>query len=141
MAIIHVVKPFIFQHDPKQTGSYIDKETKETVPVFALEGERQLFQIGVQEVPDFIAEHWYVKAHLKDFVAPPPQNTQPDYAFQMRALQAAKAGRNTTSIEAAAQPPPPLPPGVVTQERHYFAGQKIEDSPAPDMPQWMKGSS
>jgi hypothetical protein len=139
MPVIHVVKPFIFQHNPKQTGEYKDEKTDKMVPVFALEGERQLFHVGLHDVPDHIAQHWYVQAHLEGYEAPAPLPAQPDYSYQMKALQAARAGRNTTSVAEAAPPAAPLPPGVQAPERHYFAGTKIADQPAPELPAWMKG--
>lgn len=138
MVTIQVVKPFIFQHDPVQTGSYKDKDDK-VVPVFALEGEQQKFEVGFHEVSEAVADHWYVRAHLAGFEQPAPQKAQADYAFQMRALQAGKAGRNGTSVAEAAPPPAPLPPGVQTQEKHYFAGGgPKEDLPPPEAPSWMR---
>jgi hypothetical protein len=136
MPTIHVVKKFTFQHDPKQTGSYVDPKTEKVVPVFAVEGERQEFLPGFYEVPDHVAEHWYVQAHLANFVDPPPQRAQPDYA--QRVAIAARAGRNGTSMEEAEPKPAPPPPGVQPAPRHYFAGQPIEDKETPQAPSWMR---
>jgi hypothetical protein len=135
--IIHVAKKFTFQHNPRQTGSYFDEKEKKELPVFALEGDRQDFLPGIYDVPEYVANHWYVQAHLEGFVEPMPQRGQPDYA--QRAAIAARAGRNTTSVEEAAPRPAPPPPGVQPAPRHYFAGQPIEDKERPEAPSWMSG--
>lgn len=139
MVTIQVVKAFTFQHDPKQTGEYKDEKTEKMVPVYALEGELQRFEIGFHEVPEPIADHWFVRAHCAGYEQPAPQKAQPDFAYQMKALQAGKAGRNTTSMAEAAPPAAPLPPGTIQPDRHYFAGNgPQEDKQPPDMPSWMK---
>lgn len=136
MPTIHVVKKFTFQHNPHQTGSYIDEKTQKEVPVYALEGEREIFTPGFYEVSEAVANHWYVRAHLEGFVDPLPQTGAPDYA--QKAAFAAKAARNGTSMEEAAPPPAPEPPGT-TPAKHYFAGQAIEDKDPPQTPSWMGG--
>jgi hypothetical protein len=137
MTIINVVKAFTYQHEPEQTGTTKDREGN-IIPVYALAGEMQRFEVGEQDVPDHVADNWYVQAHCEGFVDPPPKLAQPDYAQKM--LIAGRAARNATSMEEAAPQPAPLPPGVTPPpERHYFAGKKQEDTPAPPAPSWMTG--
>ena len=64
MATIHVEKPFTLTRDT---------------------GERVSFPVGIHEVPDHVADHWYVRAHSKRTtgrdaapVARQPTSEQPD---------------------------------------------------------------
>jgi hypothetical protein len=140
MPIIHVLKPFILQHDAQQIG-VTKNDRGEEVPAYADHGERQFFAAGYHEVSDKVANHFYVRAHCEGFVEPPPKPEQADYAQRM--LLAARAGRNTTSVAEAAPPPAPLPPGVTvsTPVQHRFAGHHVEDVPPPPTPSWMGRTS
>jgi hypothetical protein len=131
--VINVLKAFSLQLDPKQIGTVIDDKTKEEKPVYAQEGERVEFVPGPVDVPEHIANHWYVQAHLEGFVEPPPKPTMADFA--QRQLLAARAARNNTSVDEAAPPPAVSPRGVPAA--HYFAGHKLEDQPAPPVPSWV----
>jgi hypothetical protein len=72
MQVIQVVKPFMLQLDPLQEEiPDLTDRTGERKTLVTHPSEMRYYEVGVYEVDDFIAEHWYVKAHLKGFMEPP----------------------------------------------------------------------
>ena len=105
MAMITVAKPFTLQHDPL-TRTVKDpmnptKEIEETLP-----SRLQYFDVGVFEVEDHIAQHWYVRAHLKGYQEPPKGPGSAE--FQMAQMQRPKPDGATP--EAPTDPTQPMPP-------------------------------
>ena len=80
MPIIHVVKPFLLKDDDHKLTEY---------------------KVGRYDVPQEIAEHWYVIPHLEGFVEPPPKAG----TDQLRVLLAEQAARVAEPVEDQTQPP------------------------------------
>ena len=101
MQTIQVIKPFILQHDPLKR-KVLDpmnpaNEIEETLP-----SKMQYFDIGIYEVEDHVATHWYVVPHLKGYTAPPVGPGMPEF-------QAARMAAEKTRTEEAAASDPTSP--------------------------------
>lgn len=102
MPIIEVAKRFVLRTDDGKSTEYL---------------------VGRYDVPDEVAEHWYVKPHLVGAapVAPP----QPYAQSQLVIEQAVRMGEPVAEQLAE---PAPAPPGTVTARTEVtFAGPKVED--------------
>lgn len=102
MPLITVVKPFTLQLDPlkRKTKDPLDsaKEIEETLP-----SETEFFAIGVHDVEPHVAEHWFVKAHLKGYVEPPKGPGTAEYQMQQMQKPREEAATDPT------QPTQPMP--------------------------------
>lgn len=121
MPTIQVVKPFTLQLDPRteeipdpmdRTG---EKKTTVTYP-----SERKFFDVGIYDVDDYTAGHWYVMAHLKGYVEPPKGPGTAEW--QMAQARAPKKDENERDpsqpmpSDATAPRPAPIPAGVIRAE-------------------------
>jgi hypothetical protein len=120
MPTIFVVKPFMLQMDPVIIKTKDPMNPNNEIEQ-ALPSEMHRFAVGVHEVDDAIANHWYVKAHLKGYV--PPEKGPGFAEYRPPAMLTpprADDGRMDPSqpMPADALPPreAPLPPGVVMHE-------------------------
>ena len=104
MQTIHVVKPFTLQIDPvkRKTQDPMDasKEIEETLPPVY-----QFYEVGIYEVEDHIAAHWYVRPNLRGYQEPAKGPAAAEYqAAQM--MQPKPEG----AALAPAYPTQPMPP-------------------------------
>jgi len=103
MPTIQVVKAFTFQHEPRtrKTRDPMDV-TKEIIEV--MPSELQFFDVGIYEVEDHVAEHWYVQAHLKGY-------QEPSKIPGMAEFQAAQAAQPVTKEDNSSptEPSQPMP--------------------------------
>jgi len=138
MPLVTIVTPFMFQHPPRVvTEEQRDDAGKVTQPERTVEGQKVWFPVGVHDMPDEVASHWFVRAHTEGYVAPPPDIGSPQYAQQ--AALAHQAVRMMQPISRQGQQAAPLPPGVevasrsgmVSDNAHYFAGTAQVDKPMP----------
>lgn len=139
MPTIEVVKAFTLQMDPPQIGEQPDPKDptgEKKVPVYG-QSEKLRFVPGLYDVSDEVADHWYTKAHLRDYVPPPP--APGTHQFAQEALLAAQGVRMMQPVHQQGQAPAPLGDdvrvmqrsGTVPEGAHYFAGQPQEDKPLP----------
>ena len=99
MPIIHVVKPFLLKDDDHKLTEY---------------------KVGRYDVPQEIAEHWYVIPHLEGFVEPPPKAG----TDQLRVLLAEQAARVAEPVEDQTQPPAEPPSATQAKPEFEFAGRR-----------------
>lgn len=160
MATIRVARAFTLTLDPKPLGESKDMAGK-SVTVYQGEPDKLTFPPGEHEVPDDIAEHWFVQAHLEGAVEQNPQFV----LYQQGAALAAQSARRGAQMgvqQTIGQPPetaiadPSLPmeerkqaaedyaarqqkvmpeaasrSGLVADDAHYFAGKPQEDRAMP----------
>ena len=153
MATLDVVKAFTLQLDPPQIGEAPDPKDptgEKKVPVYGTSEKFRFLPGRYENVPDEVAEHWYTKAHLAGYEAPPPADGT--HQFAQEALLAAQGVRMMQPVERQGQTPAPLPDdvkvmqrsGEVSPDAHYFAGQPQTDKPAgeattqPQQPAFLK---
>jgi hypothetical protein len=123
MQTIQVIKPFILQHDPLtrkvRDPVNVNNEIEEILP-----SRKQYFDVGIYEVEDHIATHWYVVPHLKGYVAPPVIG-MPEFQLARQAAEKLKAEQAAVDPTSPSQPMPAdavaprmagLPPGVERAE-------------------------
>jgi hypothetical protein len=102
MAIITVAKPFTLQLEPVKRETVDPRDwTKKIEEV--LPSETLFFPMGIHEVEDRLAEHWYVKAHLKGYVEPPRGPGTAEYQMAQ-----AQKPRETAPTDPT-QPTQPMP--------------------------------
>jgi hypothetical protein len=136
MPIVRVARRFTLQLDPVQIGEAPDQAGK-MVPVFA-EARKIEFLPGTYDLPEEIADHWYLKANLEGYVPPEPADGTMQYAEKM--LRVEQAVRMTEPVEEQGQKPAdtPMPPGVERATPvHYFAGQPMPEPPLQGGPSWL----
>jgi hypothetical protein len=104
MPMIQVVKPFTLQLDPKVTEMLdpTDREGKRMTTVTS-PSEMRYFDIGIYEVDDYTANHWYVQVHLKGYQEPAKGPGTAEY--QMAQMQKPK-----TEKDELTDPTQPMPP-------------------------------
>lgn len=138
MATLTVVKPFTLQLDPPVVGEQADpKDPEKKIPIYG-QSEKLRFLPGIyQDVPDDVANHWYVQAHLEGYEPPAP--APGTHQFAQEALLAAQGVRMMQPVHQQGQQPAPLGPdvrvmqrsGEVSPDAHYFAGEPQEDKELP----------
>jgi hypothetical protein len=139
--MINVVKPFTVQMDPPVIGDEPDPadtehegDKKRRRPVYGT-ADKLRFEPGAYDVPEVVANHWYTRAHLAGYEAPPPAPGTHQYGQE--ALLAAQGVRMMRPVSQMGQPPAALPDDVRVMQRsgevppdaHYFAGERQEDKP------------
>jgi hypothetical protein len=99
MPTIQVVKPFTLQLDPVvvKTQDPMDPDKMMTVTQPSV---MQYFDIGIYDVEDKIAAHWYVRAHLKGYQEPPKGPGTAEYVLQQQ-----------SKTEEPTDPTQPMPVG------------------------------
>jgi hypothetical protein len=117
MATIQVVKPFTLQLDPQMTKMPDPMDPDKMVTVM-LPSEMQYFDIGIYDVADNVAAHWYVRAHLKGYQEPAKGPGTAEFVLQ----QQVKPDEGPTDptqpmpVNATAPRVAAIPPNVVRVE-------------------------
>lgn len=138
MPTIRVAKPFTLSLDPQPLGQGQDEGGRQ-VTVYQGEPEKRRFDVGEHDVPDEIAAHWFVKAHLEGAVEQQPQHMLYQQAVPLAEQAARQPQRIQQPPEVDGIPPADVPRGAPVASRggevqpgaHYFAGQPQVDKPAP----------
>jgi hypothetical protein len=160
MATIRVARAFTLTLDPKPLGESKD-EAGRPVTIYQGEPDKLTFMPGEHEVPDDVAAHWFVQAHLEGAVQDNPQFA-PYQQGAALAAQWARQGAQMGVQQTIGQPPETAIPdvalpmeerkqaaedyaarqqkevpevasrsGTVPEGSHYFAGKAQEDKPLP----------
>ena len=115
MATVKVVKPFMLQLDPKQIGEQPDPQNADKkLPVFG-PSEKKFFPVGTYDnVPDEVANHWYVKMHLEGYEEPAPTPGMPEY----QAVEVMKPREEEQPAQPAETAPKPAQPPLSAERMH-----------------------
>ena len=134
MPIGMFAKQCLYQPPTELTGE-IDADGK---PVSGPIPERVLYEKGGKyDLPDDLAEHWFIAAHLEGYEPPGPPLGSHQYAQNM--LYAQRAARLNEPMSEQGPAAAPTPPGTVKAEPIVFAGHPMTDKPAIPHPSFLAG--
>lgn len=134
MPIVRFEKQCLYQPEAVPTGE-TDAEGK---TLFYPLPERILYEKGGEyDLPEEIAAHWYIAAHLVGYQDPAPPLGSHQYAQNM--LYAQRAARLNEPMSEQGPPKAPTPPGVAKAEPVVFAGQPVVDRPPLAHPSFLAG--
>ena len=111
MPTIQVVKPFTLQLDPHTSEMPDPFDNSKTMTVTA-PSELRYYDIGIYDVESHVAEHWYVKAHLKGYEEPAKPPGTAEFAMVQAQAQKPIEQKDATdeAKEAPQEPSQPMPP-------------------------------